>query len=356
MVSILLKEFSNSDIEWLLATGSLLDLTAGTTLIHPRQPLETCYVLLSGELAVTLTSEGQTSSSQTVPAQAAGLRNWEFTRLCSGELAGAIPFLEAFLPNAMLESLTSTRILALPRSTLAQKLNDDTSFAAHFYRVSSILLVQRLAQLSRQIGCNVATLTQMPLREASTVFAELQDSDLDWLIAVGRIQQLAAETPLIQSGRPVDELHLVLEGAVTLNLIENADSLECLVLNHASGTEQELARLSRGDLVGETLLINAFPANVTVKTLRETQVLSIPKWRLAAKLLHDTSFAARFYRVLAVLLANKQQAIIQRLGYNTNGNEMSNHLLTQVALAEARFEWMLKRIQTQMNSGEIIQW
>lgn len=97
---------------------------------------------------------------------------------------------------------------------------------------------------------------------------------------------------------------------------------------------------------------------MSVKAAEDSVVLSIPRWRLAAKLLHDVAFAARFYRVLAVLLADKQRAIVSRLGYGrlsySTGqslgenleyeNELNSDFLAQVALAGARFDWMLKRI------------
>lgn len=82
-----------------------------------------------------------------------------------------------------------------------------------------------------------------------------------------------------------------------------------------STLEQEFACLSRGDMVGEMLFIDTGLPAITVRALRDSQVLAIPRWPLEAKLLHDPGFAARFYRVLSVLLTNKQQAIAQQLGY-----------------------------------------
>ncbi len=332
----------------MLSVGKPIDLPAGVLLIDPNYAPESLYLLLEGELALCLT---QNEAAGQPDAEDAHIL--EFDRLALGNLVGVIPFLEDCTAHLMVRSLTPAKVFALPRSAISEKLQSDSQFAAHFYRATVFLLMRQLTRLSQRIGCNVAQLSQMQLREASMVFAELQDSDLDWLIAVGQVRQFPGDMVLIQAGRPIDEMHLVLEGAVALNLSRDFSPL---LLANPNVQEEELARLSRGDLVGELLAIDAFPSNVTVRTLRETEVLSIPKWRLKAKLLHDPDFAARFYRVLALLLANKQQAVIQQLGYDTSSNELNSQRLSQLALAEARFEWMLKRIGTQLNSGEAIQW
>lgn len=285
-------------------------------------------------------------------------------------MVGALPGLETYLPDTTVQALTPALVLAIPRSHLLERLQDDLNFAAHLYRASAVLLANQLEQLMGQFQCSALSFQQPQLREAVTVFAELQDSDLDWLTAAGRVQQVTANSVLVRCDRPIDALHILLDGAVALSapdLKRNRLAHAFSAVEHAH-PETEFARLSRGDMVGEMRFVNACAADITVKTLRESQVLSIPYWRLAAKLLHDPGFAARFYRVLAVLIANKQQAIVQQLGgsrltqtqgqalTDSNGNDLSSQFLTQVALAEARFEWMLKRTRIQVGSGREHAW
>jgi bacteriocin-type transport-associated protein len=333
MTEILLKELSNADIGWLMQNGKHQRLEMDDLLIQADQT-DFFYILLSGSLAVCLPHSGR-----------------EFIHLSDGEIAGAIPFLH--LSAAPIKAKVSSEMLVIPRSLLTQKLEQDAEFAAHFYRACAIILANRLKQLSKTLNCHSAILMQMQLKEAEMVFAELQDADLDWLIAVGKVQQFASETVVLDSGSPVDQLHILLDGAMSLSLTEKHNTLIAKVFSEATGeAEQEFARLSRGELLGELVFVDAHSIAVKVRTLRDSQVLSIPRWRLAAKLLHDAGFAARFYKVLAALLANKQQAIAQKLGGSTE--ELGGHFLAQMALAEARFDWMLKRIQTQ--KGSEIQW
>lgn len=346
MPDVLLQTLSRSEIEWIRATGEPIKLRENAAL---PADLEALYILLDGALSVHLV---QPNAASELPA------SQEFVQLSSGDLAGAVPFLD-FLPAGIVRANARSQLLKLSRSAVLEKLEQDVSFAAHFYHACALMLARRLLGLSQRLGCHPAMLTQMQLKEAAMVFAELQDSDLDWLIAVGTVRSLPAQTVLLTSGLPIDEVHILLDGAAALSLPAKPRPLVAQALSPELGDlgpepATEFARLSRGDLIGEMVFVEAHSLAVAASTLRSAQVLSIPRWRLAAKLLHDAGFAARFYRVLAVMLANKQQAIVQRLGYDAGAAELGNQFLTRVALAEARFEWMLKRIQAQ--GGSEIRW
>ncbi len=361
MTEVLLKELSSQDIDWLLATGYQEEIETGAVLIQQGQPLEALYILLDGTLTVTLSQTEQNPLGRAFAALEGGtITGREIARLSPGEMVGEVPFVETYLPSTTVRALTRSLVLVVPRSQLVQKMQHDISFAAHLYRASAVLLANRLEQMIHHLGHSTVVLSQPQLREALIVFAELHDSDIDWLTVAGRVQRIAADTVLIRGSRPSEALHIVLDGAVVLTAAEaEEDPLRRAFSNleDSPRVEREFARLSRGDIVGETPFVEAPPPAVTVRALQNSLVLSIPRWRLSAKLLHDVSFAARFYRVLAVLLADKQQAIVQRLGYGrltySSGqsleqdyeNELSSHFLAQAALAGARFEWMLKRIR-----------
>jgi bacteriocin-type transport-associated protein len=362
MTEVLLKELSNQDIDWMLATGHRVEIESGTVLIQQGQPLDALYILLDGTLAVSLTHSNANPLGRAFAALEGGtLPGREIARLSSGEMVGEIPFVETYLPSTTVSALAKSLVLTIPKNQLLKKMQQDLEFAAHLYRAIAILLSTRLHQMMAQVGRSTVILSKPQLREALIVFAELHDSDIEWLVAAGRVQEIAADTVLIRSGRPVEALHILLDGALTLNASEEDSNPLMQAFSNLENSpnqplEREFARLSRGDIMGETPFIEAQPPAVTVKALRDSRVLSIPKWRLAAKLLHDVGFAVRFYRVLSILLADKQQSIVQRLGYGrvtyssgddlekSFANELNNNFLGQVAIAGARFDWMLKRI------------
>ena len=358
MTEVLLKELSNQDIDWMLTTGIRTEIEPGTVLIQQGQSLEALHILLDGALSVSLSQPDANPLGRAFAALEGGtLPGREIAQLSSGEMVGEIPFVESYLPSTTVCATTKSVVLTISMKHLIQKLQQDLSFAAHLYRASAVLLANRLEQMIDQLGHSTVVLSQPVLREALIIFAQLDDSDIEWLIAAGRVQQIAADTVLIRSGRPIEALHILLDGAIALNAAEEGNLLT-QAFSHLENqpSTREFARLSRGDIVGETSFIEAQQSAIAVKALRDSRVLSIPKWRLAAKLLHDVGFAARFYRVLAILLADKQQAIVSRLGYgrlsyssgqaleNSYSNELDTDFLTQVGLAGARFDWMLKRI------------
>lgn len=358
MTEVLLKELSNQDIDWMLTTGIRTEIEPGTVLIQQGQPLEALHILLDGALSVSLTQPDANPLGRAFAALEGGtLAGREIAQLSSGEMVGEIPFVETYLPSTTVHATTKSVVLTISMKHLIPKLEQDLSFAAHLYRAIAVLLANRLEQMIDQLGHSTVVLSQPVLREALIIFAQLHDSDIEWLIAAGRVQQIAADTVLIRSGRPIEALHILLDGAIALNAAEEGNLLTQAFsdLENQPST-REFARLSRGDIVGETTFIEAQQSAIAVKAIRDSRVLSIPKWRLAAKLLHDVGFAARFYRVLAIILADKQQAIVSRLGYgrvsyssgqaleNSYANELDTDFLTQVGLAGARFEWMLKRI------------
>ncbi len=361
MTEVLVKELSNQDIDWILAAGIRVEIEPGTVLIQQGQPVDALYILLDGALTVSLIQSDTNPLGRAFAALEGGrLPGREIARLSSGEMVGEIPFVETYLPSTTVCAISKSLILTISRTQLIEKLQQDLDFAAHLYRASAVLLANRLEQMMSQLGRSTVILSKPQLREALIIFAELHDSDIDWLIAAGRVQQVAAETVLIHSGSPIEALHILLDGAVTLNTVEGDENPLARAFSNLEDSQepyqQEFARLSRGDILGETPFMEMQPPLVTVKALRDSRVLSIPRWRLTAKLLHDVGFAVRFYRVLAILLVDKQAAIVQRLGYGrltyssgqsldmSYANELNTHFLTQVALAGARFEWMLKRI------------
>ncbi|MCX7594724.1 MAG: cyclic nucleotide-binding domain-containing protein [Fischerella sp.] len=362
MSEVLLKELSNSDIDWMLKTGSREEIDSGQVLIRQGEPINALYILLDGALTVSISQSDNNPLGRAFAALEGGeMSGREIARLSSGEIAGEIPFIESYLPSTTVKALKKSLILAIPRQELAKKLKQDLSFAAHLYRASAILLADRLEKIVSQLGHSTLVLSQPRLREILFIFAELHDSDIDWLIVAGDVNRIPAGTVLIPGGRPVEALHILLDGKLTLSASEDDRNPLARAFSNLEGgetVEREFARLSRGDIVGETPFVEAPPPSTSVKALQDSLVLSIPRWRLAAKLLHDVGFAARFYRVLAVLLADKQRAIVSRLGYGRLSystdqpldenleyeNELDSDFLAQVALAGARFDWMLKRI------------
>ncbi|NJN48988.1 MAG: cyclic nucleotide-binding domain-containing protein [Alkalinema sp. RL_2_19] len=118
------------------------------------------------------------------------------------------------------------------------------------------------------------------------ILGELADTDLDWLLYVGRKERLVTGTTLIQEGFPVDTLYIVLTGRLSVTI----DTIG-----------KEIATLDSGEVVGEISFLDARPPVATVRAVTNSLVFSIPRKQLQHKLDGDGAFAARFYRAIALL-------------------------------------------------------
>jgi bacteriocin-type transport-associated protein len=175
------------------------------------------------------------------------------------------------------------------------------------------------------------------VRKVLFVLGTLSDSDAEWLVGAGTRVELPAGAALIEQGRPVDGLYIVLEGRLRI-AVERP-------------SPRELARIGAGEIVGEMSFLDARPPSATVTTLEPSVVLSIPRADLARRLDEDAPFAARFYRALGVLLAHRLR---DNLAYGAGGSlaedevwddELDAATLDRVAGAGRRFEWMLRRLR-----------
>jgi bacteriocin-type transport-associated protein len=363
MTEVLLKELTNSDIDWILATGQREEITAGTILIRQGTPVDALYILLDGALSVSVAQADDNPIGRAFAALEGGeLSGREVARLANGEVVGEMPFLASYQSSTTVKAARKSLVLMIPQQQLIQKLQEDITFAAHFYRAIAVLLAHRLEQMISQIGQSTVVLFQPQIREILFTFAELNDSDIGWMIVAGDAIKLPAGTVLFQAGRPVDALYILLDGKMVASIAEDTSNpltRAFSTLEQTDHIEREFAQLSRGDIVGETPFVEASPPAMTIRAVDDAIVLSIPRWRLSAKLLHDVGFAARFYRVLAILLGDKQQGIINSLGYGrityssgkslderlTYEDELSSSFLAQITLAGTRFDWMLKQIR-----------
>ncbi len=179
------------------------------------------------------------------------------------------------------------------------------------------------------------------MRKALFFLGILSDSDIEWMTSIGRRQTIVAGATLIKEGQPVDGLYIVLDGALSVSAAALGD--------------REIACLRSGEVVGEMSLVDARAPSATVKAREDSVVLSIPRVQLAAKLL-EPEFAARFYRALAVFLADRLRTTVSRLGYGDGGktdrsqnvgDEVDPDVLDNVAMAGARFDWLLQRLRGQ---------
>jgi CRP/FNR family transcriptional regulator, cyclic AMP receptor protein len=132
-VLFLLSQLSDSDLDWMISHGQRQRVAAGTVLIHEGRDIDMLYVLLDGVWEVT----GSRLGGQPI-------------RLSCGEVVGEMSMLDSRPPVATVTAATNSTVLAIPRLDLKIKCEEDSDFAARFYRSLAIFLVHRLRNTYRR--------------------------------------------------------------------------------------------------------------------------------------------------------------------------------------------------------------
>ena len=133
-VPYILSHLTEDDVDWLLAAGERREIPAGTVLIAEGQPTEALFIILDGNLSVSI----------------AALDGREIDRIGGGDVVGELSFADARPPSATVTALDDVVVFALARETLTAKVHLDTGFAARFYHALTVFLSDRLRLFRQQ--------------------------------------------------------------------------------------------------------------------------------------------------------------------------------------------------------------
>jgi CRP-like cAMP-binding protein len=143
----------------------------------------------------------------------------------------------------------------------------------------------------------------------------------------------AGET-LIEEGRPIESVIFLLQGEFRVS----------------TRTAGEIARLGVGEIVGEMSFVDSAPPSATVTAISECLTLLLDRQAVLRKLESDLAFGSRFYRALAMFLADRLRDTVGHLGYGKvedlsptiAKDELDMEILDRVSMAGDRFDRMLK--------------
>lgn len=166
----------------------------------------------------------------------------------------------------------------------------------------------------------------------------LSDEDLEWLIQVGSVASSSAGDVLIREGTDIDRLLVVLTGTLGLRIANLGDRV--------------VGRMGPGEVVGELSFIDARPTSASVEALEPSRCLVIPRHALARRLETDPPFAARFYRALALFLADRLRTAPNRFGFTLDDlaedvrapDELDPAMMDSLHLAGARFDRLIEQL------------
>jgi CRP/FNR family cyclic AMP-dependent transcriptional regulator len=174
------------------------------------------------------------------------------------------------------------------------------------------------------------------------LLGQLSDLDVEWMMAKGRKERVPAGTVMIREGQPIDALYIILDGVLE-------------VAGRSLGTEKPI-RLGCGEVVGEVSFVDSRPPTATVTAAVDSTILSVPRGPLKSRLEQDSEFAARFYRAIAIFLAQRFRDTGRRLGYGKDRpiqedeeyeGELGAEVLDSIHVAGSRFDRVLQRLLAQ---------
>jgi CRP/FNR family transcriptional regulator, cyclic AMP receptor protein len=171
-----------------------------------------------------------------------------------------------------------------------------------------------------------------PLSKVLYFLGILDDTDIEWMVRMGRKRSVPAGSVVIQEGEPIDSLFIILGG-------------EFKVTSKATG-DAEIARLNQGEILGEISFVDMRSPSATVTAVTDSTVGVVPREALERKMAEDPAFATRFYKSLAVLLSDRLRTSSRHLGYgeetsardeDDDANDVPPHLMDIIFMAGTRF-------------------
>lgn len=168
-VLFMLGQLNDSDAEWLAHTGQRRKIAAGTELIRHGTHIDTIYIILEGSMSV-LAANGV-----------------QLAEVGCGDILGEMSLVDSGLTAASVRTDQDCVVLAVAKTILQEKLNDDAPFAARFYRALSLFLADRMRNTIRRMGYG----KDEPGPQVETDFDELDSDVLDRVhLAGARFERL----------------------------------------------------------------------------------------------------------------------------------------------------------------------
>ncbi len=206
------------------------ELAPGETAIREGDQGDAMFIVAQGQVKVTKTAE---SGGEVVLA-----------RLGGGTFFGEMALLSESPRSASVVALEETLLLQISRKVL-----DDV--VKEFPSVKNVLLRFYRQRL-------LAT-----LMATSPIFKPLPADDRKALIEKFKAREMGSNETVLAEGKAADGLYMLLSGR--------------LEVAKAGAKKQVLAHLKEGDVFGEMSLLSQQPASATIRTLRKSVVLLLPR-------------------------------------------------------------------------------
>jgi len=132
----LLADLVDADVIWIFLVGVERQVIANTTLTVEGEAPDALYIVLEGLVAIRVRGLAPESGGVLGP----------------GQIFGEMSFVEGAPASATVQAVENSLLLALPRSTLEQRMQADSAFAGRLYRALARVLARRLRTTNAALG------------------------------------------------------------------------------------------------------------------------------------------------------------------------------------------------------------
>ncbi len=162
------------------------------------------------------------------------------------------------------------------------------------------------------------------------LLGHLDDIDIEWMINNGYREDLEVGDRLIEQGKTIENLYIVLSGSLSIT---------------DSNTDKHIANIGPGEIVGEMSFLESRPPSVSVIAGEDVSVYAISRELMNSRLAANLEFKANFYYALALFLSNRLRKTTSQLGYGNPQEEdvIDESVLDGVSQAGARFGQILQK-------------
>lgn len=159
---------------------------------------------------------------------------------------------------------------------------------------------------------------------------QLDDRDIEWMTNNGQKLDISHGTTLIQKGKSIDHLYIILSGKFKI---------------YSNNGEDLVATLGSGEILGEMSFLESRPPSVSVIATEDSQVYAISKETIYLRMLSYPEFKGNFYYSLALFLSNRLRKTTDQLGYGNPEEEdlVDLNILANVSQAGSRFGHILHK-------------
>jgi CRP/FNR family transcriptional regulator, cyclic AMP receptor protein len=160
------------------------------------------------------------------------------------------------------------------------------------------------------------------MRTALYLFVAISEGDIAWMAEAGTVRLFTPGATLIRRGESLDALLILLEGEVQVGA--------------GPGMPAPIRRA--GECLGEVSLVDTRPASTDVAAVGPVRALWLNGDTLRRRLDADNGFAARFWRGIAILLANRLREAVTG---DPDGLTLDDTMLDGMARAGEKFLLLL---------------